>query len=177
MAGVEILHPALATVAYNDERPFLTSATNTLMGVVDFGIYLYPRTPKRSGVKFQFQNWNLDAVQRVVIDERKLAGVKQKDFAFRPGVRGLIAEISGVAPMSLIAALPQTVPVLITSESGAQLSVAGTVLQLEKKYTNQAIAAQFTRALTQEPGNSITSPAGILAAMQQQAFPALTAGL
>ena len=176
MAGVEILHPALATVAYNDERPFLTSATNKLMGVVDFGIHLYPRTPKRSNAALQFQKWNLDAVQRVVIDDRKLSAVKAKDFALRPGVRGLIAEISGVAPLSLLAALPQHVPVLITSEAGAQVSFNGAVIPLDTTYTNQAIAAQFTRALTQNKRLIKSAPA-LLRAMQQQVFPALTAGV
>jgi hypothetical protein len=176
MAGVEILHPALATVAYNDERPFLTSATNTLMGVVDFGIHLYPRTPKRSTATFQFQQWSLDAVQRVVIDDHKLAAVKAKDFAVRPDTRGLIAEISGVAPLSLLAALPQTIPVLITSDAGVQLSFNGAVLPLDTTYTNQAIAAQFTRALTQHK-RLIKSAPTLLKAMQQQVFPALTAGV
>ncbi len=175
MAGVEIVHPALAMVTHNADRPFITSATNKRVGVIDFGIRIYSRIPQRRAVQFQYETWNFEAVQYVCIDEQKLSAVKQKDFTLQPDARGLIAEISGVAPLSLLAALPKNVPVLITSQDGVQLSFSGAVSQLKTPYTHQAVVAQFVRVIAQQAELGALSMIDAIAAMQQQKFPALTA--
>lgn len=176
MAGQEIVHPALSTVAYNSNRPFITSATTKYMGVVDFGLHIYSRTPKRTNHPLHFEQWNLNAVQRIHVTDRKRFSVTQKDFIPRPDARGLIAEISGVAPLSLLTVLPKHIPVLITSEAGTQLALNGSVASLQTPYTNHAVVAQFVRILSQQKSLPVSVP-GLVKAMRQQVFPTLTAGL
>ncbi len=171
MAGIDVVAPAHARIEYTEQRPYITSTVAGTLGFIDFGLHLGRKAVRRANTKpLKLARWKHVDVRRIVLDEKQALNVPRQLLRTERKTRGLIAQVSGVAPLSLLSAIPQTLPVCIVSASGAQISWNGEHRTVSSRHAS-AVAAQFTAVLSTLTQKQLKNPLAIERAMQKIVFP------